>query len=129
MQQKYIIEAIHFKNSKPSSDEKVQVLKDEQIAQLGKCPFQCRKCNDHMHYMECDSSQAQKAQNKLIKSIKSTMTHYEVHDAIQTYLIWGMTWNEKKKDPIHINIGGDILDDAIQNAIKTQAQIGWSNPQ
>ena len=112
-----------------NSDAEVQTIKDKQICLLGKCPFGCGQQEERMHFMECGNTIAMKKRKLLIDKVRTTMEHYDVHESIKMYLLWGVKWNPGKPVPSLITVGSRSVDKHIQKAYTEQTTIGWKNVQ
>ena len=77
--------------------------------------------------MECDAQSAKTKQESVLKNLKLKMERYNIHDAIVTYLLWGLRWKDNKGEPVHVGFEHSAITQKIILALKEQTQIGWKN--
>ena len=119
-----------FANSSSKSkceDIDTQKLREDLIQLDCKCPFNCRLQETRMHFMECEAQAAKTKQESLLKNLKLKMERYKIHEAIITYLIWGLRWTDNKRDPVYVGLMNNDITRKIMTAVRQQTQIGWCN--
>lgn len=112
--------------NKKYHNDTLKKIGEKQIKADAQCPFQYGEFENHLHYMECTSTEAVKLRGALTKRFTTILEELQVHDDIIYLLLWGIKWHGKKVPPTCNLINGPI-NDAIQQAIGEQTIIGWHN--